>query len=72
MVVESAMNRDDVILAFRTSLTDGGWPGEWAEDVADENIEIATRLPAGAIIPKTRELLPPRGAKEIARRRLPE
>jgi hypothetical protein len=50
MVVDSKMTRDEVVLAFKTSLVDGGWPVEWAEDVADENLEIAAQLPAGAII----------------------
>lgn len=50
MVVESDMTRDDVVLAFRTSLPDGGWPLQWAEDVADDNLEIAAQLPAGTII----------------------
>lgn len=50
MVVESAMTRDDVVLAFETSLPDGGWPIAWAEDVADDNLEIAAQLPLGAII----------------------
>lgn len=50
MVVESAMTRDDVVLAFETSLSDGGWPIAWAEDVADQNLETAAQLPLGAII----------------------
>lgn len=50
MVVESEMSRDDLVLAFATSLADGGWPCEWAEDVAEQNLDIATRLPVGAII----------------------
>lgn len=54
MVVESTMTRDEVILAFRTSLPDGGWPIEWADAVADDNLEIAAQLPAGSII--TRKL----------------
>ena len=37
MVVESEMTRDDVVLAFQTSLSDGGWPTEWAADVADDS-----------------------------------
>ena len=28
MVVQSLLTRDDVVLAFRTSLSDGGWPVE--------------------------------------------
>ncbi len=54
MVVQSDMTRDDVVLAFETSLSDGGWPLAWAEDVADDNLEIAAQLPVGAII--TRQL----------------
>ncbi|MFG1933191.1 hypothetical protein ACGFK1_21480 [Mycobacterium sp. NPDC048908] len=55
MVIESTMSRDDVILAFRTSLADGGWPIEWADEVADENLEIAAQLPEGAIIVRKME-----------------
>ncbi|MBB2989341.1 hypothetical protein FHR72_000804 [Mycolicibacterium iranicum] len=62
MVVESGLSRDDVILAFETSLSDGGWPAAWAEDVADENLEIAARLPAGAIITRKLESFFVRGA----------
>ena len=50
MVVETEMTREDVVLAFDTSLGDGGWPRAWAEDVADDNLEIAAQLPVGAII----------------------
>lgn len=50
MVVESDMTRDDVVLAFRTSLADGGWPVEWAETVADDNMEIAGQMPVGSIL----------------------
>jgi hypothetical protein len=50
MVVDSELTRDDVVLAFSTSLPDGGWPLAWAEDVADDNLEIASQLPVGAII----------------------
>lgn len=50
MVVESDITRDDVVLAFQTSLVDGGWPLEWAEVVADDNLEIAAQLPLGSII----------------------
>jgi hypothetical protein len=54
MVVQSDMSRDDVILAFETSLRDGGWPVEWATAVGEDNLEIAAQLPVGSII--TREL----------------
>ncbi|MDT5010974.1 MAG: hypothetical protein QOH57_2591 [Mycobacterium sp.] len=50
MVVESEMSRDDVVLAFSTSLPDGGWPLAWAEEIADDNLEIAAQLPVGSII----------------------
>lgn len=49
-VVESEMTREDVVLAFQTSLTDGGWPLCWAEEVADENLGIAADLPVGTVI----------------------
>lgn len=54
MVVESEMTREEVILAFETSLPDGGWPMEWATQIADDNLEIANQLPVGSII--TRKL----------------
>jgi hypothetical protein len=50
MVVESAMTRDDVVLAFQTSLPDGGWPVEWTDEVADQNLDIGAKLPVGTII----------------------
>jgi hypothetical protein len=49
-VIESALTRADVVLAFQTSLVDGGWPIEWAQDVADENLAIADDLPVGTVI----------------------
>jgi hypothetical protein len=62
MVVDSEMTRDDVVLAFRTSLYDGGWPGAWAEDVADDNLEIAAQLRTGSIIVRQFEQFFLRGA----------
>jgi hypothetical protein len=62
MVVESEMTRNDVVLAFRTSLSDGGWPIEWAAEVADDNIEIAAQLPVGSIIGRKLEQFFLRGA----------
>lgn len=50
MVVDTEMTRAEVVLAFETSLVDGGWPSEWTEAVADDNLEIAAQLPAGIII----------------------
>jgi hypothetical protein len=49
-VIESELTPDEMVLAFQTSLADGGWPIEWAEDVADENLAIAGDLPVGAVI----------------------
>lgn len=62
MVVDSEMTRDDVVLAFATSLPDGGWPVAWAEDVADDNLEMASQLPVGAIIIRDRDEFFLRGA----------
>ena len=62
MVIESEMTRADVVLAFSTSLPDGGWPIGWAEDVADDNLEIAAQLPSGAIITRDRDQFFLRGA----------
>lgn len=50
MVVESEMSREEMVLAFRTSLRDGGWPIEWAEGATDENLEIASWAPVGTVI----------------------
>jgi hypothetical protein len=55
IVVESEMTPDDVVLAFETSLDDGGWPTSWARDVADENLELAGRLPVGTVIERRLE-----------------
>jgi hypothetical protein len=50
MVVASDMTRQELVLAFKTSLADGGWPAEWAEDVTKENLAIAARWPAGTVV----------------------
>jgi hypothetical protein len=62
MVVDTEMTREEVVLAFNTSLVDGGWPSEWAEAVADDNLEIAAQLPAGTIIIRELERYFLRGA----------
>ena len=49
-VVESDMTREDMRLAFETSLVDGGWPAEWAEHCTHENLDIAATAPVGAIV----------------------
>jgi len=48
----------------RLSNQRGGWrlPVEWADEVADENLEIATKLPAGTIIVRKLESYFLRGA----------
>lgn len=62
MVVDTEMTREEVVLAFKTSLADGGWPSEWSEAVADDNLGIADQLPAGAIIVRELEQFFLRGA----------
>ncbi len=49
-VVESTISRTELVLAFGTSLADGGWPTNWADTVAGENLAIAGDLPVGAVI----------------------
>ena len=50
MVVESELTRKDLVLAYRTSLEDGGWPAEWAEDVTDDVLQIIAPLRPGTIV----------------------
>jgi hypothetical protein len=50
MVVASDLSREDLVLAFKTSLADGGWPADWAEVVTDKNLDIASRWPAGTVV----------------------
>lgn len=50
LVAESELTRDEVILAMSTSLADGGWPVEWAEEVADDMLALAAHWPVGAVI----------------------
>jgi hypothetical protein len=50
MVLETDLTREDMVLAFKTSLGDGGWPVEWAGDVAEENFAIAACWPAGTVV----------------------
>ena len=47
MVVESEMTREEVIVAFETSLPDGGWRMEWAAQIADDNLEIVVLATGG-------------------------
>ena len=50
MVVESELTREDLVLAYRTSLEDGGWPIAWAEDVTDDVLQIVAPLRPGTIV----------------------
>lgn len=63
MVIESELTRDDLTLAFETSLRDGGWPTEAAGYVADENIAVAEGLPEGAVIGRLIDDLPVRAIR---------
>ena len=49
-VVESDMTLDDLVLAFETSLQDGGWPAAWAETIAEDCVRLAAQFPCGAVI----------------------
>lgn len=62
MVVDTEMTREEVVLAFKTSFVDGGWPSEWAETIAEDNLEIAAQLSAGTIIIRELEQFFLRGA----------
>jgi hypothetical protein len=61
VVVDSELTREDLILAFKTSLDDGGWPVEWAEAVVDENIHLANQFPAGTVVERRLDRFTPRG-----------
>ena len=50
MVVDSDLTRGDLVLAYRTSLEDGRWPVEWAEDVTDDVLHLIAPLPPGTIM----------------------
>jgi hypothetical protein len=50
LIVDSDMTREEMVLAFETSLVDGGWPGEWAEHCTHENLDIANTGPVGTIV----------------------
>ncbi|WP_234789657.1 hypothetical protein [Mycolicibacterium mucogenicum] len=56
------MTREDLVLAMRTSLTDGGWPPEWAEVIADENLAMAAAFDTGTVIERRLEEFWPRTA----------
>ncbi|WP_326546877.1 hypothetical protein QGN32_01230 [Mycolicibacterium sp. ND9-15] len=56
-VVESPLTREELVTAFQTSLQDGGWPAEWAEDVVEDNIFAASQFPVGTVVGRNLELL---------------
>lgn len=47
---------------MRTSLIDGGWPVNWAEDVVDDNLVIASFFPTGTVIERSFDDFYPRDA----------
>lgn len=49
-VADSDMTLADLVLAFETSLDDGGWPVEWADGVAADNVRLAAQFPPGTVI----------------------
>jgi hypothetical protein len=56
-IVESDLTREELVLAVETSLRDGGWPVEWADDVAEDNLYAASQFPAGTVVQRRLELL---------------
>ncbi|MUL63633.1 hypothetical protein BOO86_04090 [Mycobacterium sp. CBMA 234] len=61
-VVDADMTREELVLAMRTSLTDGGWPLDWAEAIADENLAMAAAFATGTVIERRLEEFWPRAA----------
>lgn len=47
---------DDYVLALRQSLADGGWPVEWAEDIAEEQTEFAAGWRVGTVLERDLDL----------------
>jgi hypothetical protein len=50
MVTDSALTRAEVMLAFQTSLADGGWPISWYREVTEDNIGMAARFEVGTVV----------------------
>lgn len=55
-------SREDMIMALRASLRDGGWPTEWAVELADGMLELASLWPEGAVIDRRIDDFGPRVA----------
>jgi hypothetical protein len=49
-IADLDITRGELVLAMRTSLADGGWPTEWAEEVTDDNLIMAAMFPTGTVI----------------------
>jgi hypothetical protein len=63
------MGRDDFVVALRASLSDQGWPPKWAEGVADEMLDLASRWPVGTIIERRLDQFGPRGNRSVSETR---
>jgi hypothetical protein len=50
------MTRDEYVATMRMGMQDGGWPGELAEEVADELLEFAARWDEGAVLERDLDL----------------
>lgn len=61
-VVDADITREELVLAMRTSLADGGWPPDWAEEIADENLTMAAAFTTGTVIERRLEEFAPRAA----------
>lgn len=60
------LTRDELVLAIRMSLIDGGWPVNWPEDVVDENLVIASAFPTGTVIERSFDDFFPRARGSVA------
>lgn len=49
-VVDVALTASEYVEAIRVSITDGGWPGSWAEGIAGDLIRFASRWEVGSIL----------------------
>jgi len=55
-------SREDMIVALEASLRDGGWPTEWAVELADGMLELASLWPEGTVIDRRIDDFGPRVA----------
>jgi hypothetical protein len=61
MVVERpGLGRADYLEAIRSSLTQQGWPGSLAEEIADSQLALAGRWPPGTVIERRLDEFRPR------------